>query len=142
MKIMRSVSFSARTARGFSAMAAVAVLWLGTPGTALNAATLAYWRFEGDGVQTPADGVQVEDTNGRNLGVTFPNPPGIAVPDSSGNGNTLRAWDHSFAGHVYRPDVPATPLGSGLSNSFSVQNAGSFPALYTWSLKNAPTLDV
>jgi len=107
-----------------------------------GAATLAYWRFEGDGTTVPAVGDQVEDTNGRNIGVTFPNAPGVAVLDSSGNGNTLRAWEHSFAGHNYQADVPAAPLASALPNTLSIQNAGSFPASFTWSLKSAPTVDV
>src|SRR3712207_3525590 len=94
-----SVRLSARTARAFSRVVAVVLIALATITSPLNAATLAYWRFEGDGLNLAVDGAQVEDTNGRNLGVTFPNPPGIAVLDSSGNGNTLRAWDHSFAGH-------------------------------------------
>jgi hypothetical protein len=54
-----------------------------------QATTLAYWRFEGDGVDVPVAGTtQVEDTNGRDINVTFPNAPGIAGVDSSGNGNT------------------------------------------------------
>jgi len=108
-----------------------------------QATTLAYWRFEGNGVDVPVAGTtQVEDTNGRNLAVTFPNAPGIAVPDVTGNGNTLRAWEHSFAGHTYQSTVPASPLASGLANNFSVQNAGNFPAMSTWSLKNSPTSDL
>ena len=108
-----------------------------------QAATLAYWRFEGDGPDVPvANTTQVEDTNGRNLTVTYPNAPGIAVPDVSGNGNTLRAWEHAFAGHTYQSTVPPSQLASGLPNNFSVQNAGNFPALFTWSLKSSPTLDV
>ena len=110
----------------------------------LFGSTLAYWRFEGDGVTTPVAGTsQVEDTNGRDINVTFPNPPGIAVPDVSGNGNTVRAWDHAFAGHTYQSNVANTIIPqTGETNSFSVQNAGNFPAMSTWSLKNSPSLDV
>lgn len=109
-----------------------------------DAATIAYWRFEGDGVNTPVAGVtQVEDTNGRNLSVTYPNPPGIAVVDDSGNGNTLRAWEHSWAGHTYRSSRPFhTVPQTGAPNNFSVQNSGDYPAMFTWSLKTAPTVDV
>jgi hypothetical protein len=108
-----------------------------------QATTLAYWRFEGDGVNVPVAGTtQVEDTNGRDINVTFPNAPGIAGVDSSGNGNTLRAWEHAWAGHTYQSTVPSAPLASGLSNNFSVQNGGDYPAMSTWSLKNSPTSDL
>jgi hypothetical protein len=108
-----------------------------------QATTLAYWRFEGDGVNVPVAGTtQVEDTNGRDINVTFPNAPGIAAVDSSGNGNTLRAWEHAWAGHTYQSTVPSAPLASGLSNNFSVQNGGDYPAMSTWSLKNSPTSDL
>lgn len=108
-----------------------------------QATTLAYWRFEGNGADVPVAGTtQVEDTNQRNLTVTYPNAPGIAVPDVSGNGNTLRTWEHAWAGHTYQSTVPSSKLASGLPNNFSVQNSGDFPAMFTWSLKNSPTLDV
>ncbi len=130
--------------RGFLGIALAAIgflAWAGVAVRPVGAGTLAYWRFEGDGTSVPTAGMQVEDTNGRNLGIIFPNPPGVAVADASGNGNTLRAWDHAFAGHTYRASVPVAALASGLPNGFSVQNAGSFPALSTWSLKSTPTTD-
>jgi hypothetical protein len=131
--------------RGRSAVVkALAALCIAAPAAATQAGTLAYWRFEGDGVETPVAGTtQVEDTNGRNLAVTFPNAPGIAAVDASGNGNTLRAWEHSWAGHAYQSTVPAAVVPqTGAPNNFSVQNTGDFPALFTWSLKSAPSTDV
>lgn len=134
-----------RHGRGRSTiLKALAALCVAAPAVASHAGTLAYWRFEGDGADVPVAGTtQVEDTNGRNLGVTFPNAPGIAAVDSSGNGNTLRAWEHSWAGHAYQSTVPAAVVPqTGAPNNFSVQNTGDFPALFTWSLKSAPTTDV
>jgi len=123
---------------------ALAAICVAAPAVASQAGTLAYWRFEGDGVETPVAGTtQVEDTNGRNLGVTFPNAPGIAAVDASGNGNTLRAWEHSWAGHAYQSTVPAAVVPqTGAPNNFSVQNTGDYPALFTWSLKSSPAVDV
>ena len=105
------------------------------------AGTLAYWRMEGDGVSTPVAGTtQVLDTNGR---TTTNTTPGIVIVDVSGNGNTVWAWDHSYAGHTYQSSVPATkvPL-TGLTNRFSIENAGSFPACFTWSKYSHPTVDL
>lgn len=104
----------------------------------VQADTIAYWRFEGDGVTTPTAGVtQVEDSNGRtvtNTGV------GIRAIDVSGNGNTLWAWEHAWAGHTYTSNTPfATVPLTGQANGFSVQNAGSFPAMFTWSAQSLPT---
>ena len=123
---------------------AIAALCVAAPAVSSHAGTLAYWRFEGNGAETPVAGTtQVEDTNGRNLSVTYPNAPGIAVPDVSGNGNTLRTWEHSWAGHAYQSTVPAAVVPqTGAPNNFSVQNTGDFPAMFTWSLKTAPTTDV
>lgn len=101
-----------------------------------HAATVAYWRFEGDGVTTPTDGAFVRDTNGR----TAIQPDGIPVIDVSGNGNTLYTWDNNPTGHQYRPNVPpTTALQSGLSNDWSIQNNGGFPASFTWSQQTNPT---
>lgn len=144
-KLWRSWLVARRASSGRSTcLRAAAALCIAVPAAATQAGTLAYWRFEGGGGEMPVAGTtQVEDTNGRNLGVTFPNAPGIAVADVSGNGNTLRAWDHSFAGHTYQSIVPAAVVPkTGAPNNFSVQNAGNFPALFTWSLKSAPTADV
>jgi len=120
--------------------AALAVLAF-TAAELANASTLAYWRFEGDGVSTPVAGsTQVEDTDGRTTTTTG---VGIRVVDVSGNGNTVWAWDHAWAGHTYQSLVPAAtvPL-TGAANNFSVQNAGSYPAMFTWSSNSSPTLDV
>lgn len=102
-----------------------------------QAGTVSYWRFEGDGVNVPTVGVQVEDDNGRTSTTTG---EGIRAIDTSGNGNTLWAWEHAWAGHTYQnnvfaPTVPAT----GAANNFSVQNSGDFPALHTWSEQSNPT---
>ena len=66
----------------------------GVAAAPLHAATVAYWRFEGDGVTTPTDGAWVQDTNGR----TAIQPEGIPVIDVSGNGNTLYTWDNNPPG--------------------------------------------
>lgn len=144
-KLWRSCLVACRTSSGRSTcLRAAAALCLAVPAAAAQAGTLAYWRFEGAGGETPVAGTtQVEDTNGRNLTVTYPNAPGIAVSDVSGNGNTLRAWEHAWAGHTYQSTVPAAVVPrTGAANNFSVQNGGDFPALFTWSLKTAPTTDV
>jgi hypothetical protein len=102
----------------------------------LDAATVAYWRFEGDGVATPTDGAFLRDTNGR----TAVQPDGIPAIDVSGNGNTLYTWDNNGTGHQYRPNVPpTTALKSGLPNDWSIQNNGGFPASFTWSQQSNPT---
>jgi hypothetical protein len=78
------------------------------------AATLAYWRMEGDGVSTPVAGAtQVLDTNGR---TTTNTTPGIVIVDASGNGNTVWAWDHPGAGHTCQSPVPATAAGHFLQS--------------------------
>lgn len=104
-----------------------------------TADTLAYWRFEGDGVTSPADGDFVRDTNGRTTVTT----DGILAIDSSGNGNHLYTWDNNTTGHQYRPFVnPNSALVSGDPNNFSIQNNGDFPASFTWSAQSNPTVDV
>jgi hypothetical protein len=105
-----------------------------------EADTLAYWRFEGDGVTTPTDGVFVKDTNGR----TAIQPDGLLAMDTSGKGNHIYAWENNAAsGHQYRPNVPLnSALKSGLPNNFSIQNGGGFPASFTWSRESSPTLDI
>ena len=122
-----------RTGRIAAASLAIAV---GAAATPLHAATVAYWRFEGDGVTTPTDGAWVQDTNGR----TAIQPEGIPVIDVSGNGNTLYTWDNNATGHQYRPNVPQTTvLQSGLPNNWSIQNNGGFPASFTWSQQSNPS---
>lgn len=105
----------------------------------VEAATLAYWRFEGDGVTTPTDGTFLKDTNGR----TAVQTDGLLTIDSSGNGNSLYTWDNNATGHQYRPFTPpVSKLRSGLPNNFSIQNNGGFPASFTWSRESSPTLDI
>lgn len=104
-----------------------------------NANTLAYWRFEGDGVTTPTPGVFLKDTNGRNL-VTGPTADGILAVDSSGNGNSLYTWDNNTTGHQYQNNVPAAIIPqTGAPNSFGIRNNGGNPASFTWSVKSLPT---
>ncbi len=102
-----------------------------------NADTIAYWRFEGDGVTTPTAGTQIEDSNGRTTTTTG---VGIRAIDSSGNGNTIWAWEHAWAGHTYDPAVPWSIVPrTGASNGFFAKNAGDYPALFTWSNQSSPS---
>ncbi|HYG24542.1 MAG TPA: autotransporter-associated beta strand repeat-containing protein [Verrucomicrobiae bacterium] len=121
-----------------SSLAAVAAF---TQVFSASAGTVAYWRFEGDGVNTPVAGVtQVEDTDERTTTATG---VGIRVVDVSGNGNTVWAWQHDFAGATYASTVPAATIPlTGSPNNFSTMNAGSFPALFTWSAQSAPSVDL
>jgi hypothetical protein len=106
-------------------------------GASGHAETLAYWRFEGDGVTTPTTGVQVEDSNGRTTTTTN---VGIRAIDSSVNGNTLWAWDHPGAGHTYDAAVAFSSIPqTGEPNGFFAKNAGNFPALFTWSTQSSPS---
>jgi hypothetical protein len=110
--------------------------------TTAQANTLAYWRFEGDGVTTPTAGVFMKDTNGRNL-VTGPTADGLLAVDSSGNGNSLYTWDNNTTGHQYQNNVPAAIIPqTGAPNSFGIRNNGGNPASFTWSLKSLPTSNV
>jgi hypothetical protein len=99
--------------------------------------TIAYWRFEGDGVTVPTAGNQIEDSNGRtatNTGV------GIRAVDSSGNGNTIWAWEHAWAGHTYESGTPWPIVPqSGAPNGFFAKNSGDYPALFTWSTQSVPS---
>ncbi len=120
-------------------VSSLAVVFAISAGPAM-AVPVAYWRFEGDGVTTPTVGVQVEDTDGRTTTATG---VGIRAIDATGNGNTLWAWEQAFAGHTYQADVSnATVTSSGAPNGFSVQNAGGFPALFSWSVQSSPTVNV
>jgi hypothetical protein len=107
-----------------------------------GAATVAYWRFEGDGVLTPADGDWVTPTAGRTtieVDADPANPPKFIVGyDSTGNGNNLYTWDDNATGHQYRASVSNSTVGAA-SNNFSIQNNGGFPATYTWSQQSHPT---
>lgn len=98
--------------------------------------TIAYWRFEGDGVSTPTAGTQIEDSNGRSVTTTG---VGIRAVDASGNGNTIWAWEHAWAGHTYEPGVPWSSVPqTGTPNGFFAKNAGDYPALFTWSNQSSP----
>lgn len=107
---------------------------------AATAETLAYWRFEGAGEQLPVAGQQVEDSNGR---TTTNTGQGIRAVDVSGNGNHLWAWEHAWAGFTYQPSVAQAVLPqTGEANRFSVQNAGGYPAMNTWSKASQPGHDI
>lgn len=95
----------------------------------VQAATVAYWRFE-----TGPDGGWVE--HGGRAGF-FQG----STPDDSGNGNTLSAWTQGGAGgYVYRTDVPFAALPSdGTVNRFSVQNTGPEPRLFTSAAGSVPS---
>jgi hypothetical protein len=119
-------------------LTAVGLLWAADA----NASTVAYWRFEGDGVLTPADGDWVTPTAGRTtieVDADPANPPSF-IPgfDSSGNGNHLYTWDDNATGHQYRASV-SNPTVGATPNNFSIQNNGGFPATYTWSQQSLPT---
>lgn len=90
--------------------------------------TVAYWNFEEGTADTYVPYSQ--GGAGQYDG---------AMTDWSGNGNNLSAWSTNW--HWYRAEVPsATTSQTGATNTLSVQNAGSFPAmsaigtsLTTWS---------
>lgn len=100
-----------------------------------HAATIAHWRFEGDGVTTPSDGTFLTDTNGRSA----IQADGVLAIDSSGNGNSLYTWDNNATGHQYRAVVPAAALANGDPNTLSIKNNGGFPASFSWSAQTQPT---
>ena len=87
----------------------------------VNANTVAYWRFdEGPaGAAVPHGG----NADGVFYGGTL---------DSSGNENHLSVWAEGWAGFAYRTNTatPLTPL-TGQENLYSVQNTGSYPAMFT-----------
>lgn len=99
-----------------------------------HAATIAHWRFEGDGITTPTDGTFLTDTNGRSA----IQADGVLAIDSSGNGNSLYTWDNNATGHQYRAVVPAAALANGDPNTLSTKNNGGFPASFTWSAQTQP----
>jgi hypothetical protein len=119
----------------------LAVVWC-ISHTAL-AASVAYWRMEGDGVTTPTPGSSmVMGTNGRALPFNE-GPAGIRVMDSAGNGNSVWAWDEGGCGERYENDVPAAIVpGTGAANTLSIKNNSWWPAAFTWSLQSNPTVDV
>ena len=109
--------------------------------------TVAWWRF-GDDPSDPnyggiTDGDWVQPTAGRTEISVDPDPgvPPEYIPgyDSSGNGNTLVAWDAGGAGHNYREDVASSTITGGSANGWSIQNEGAYPAAFTWSQQTSPT---
>ncbi len=96
-----------------------------------QSATVAYWRFDAAGVVS-GDPVP----HPVNDGVFYP-----GVLDVSGNGNHLSAWSQGGgAGFGYRSSVAfATMPQTGQTNSFSVQNTGSYPAMFTSSSASNPS---
>ena len=103
----------------------------------LHAGTVAYWRFEGDGINVPPVGSQVEDSNGRTTTTTG---VGVRMVDVSGNGNTIWSWDYPAAGHTYATDVPsATVAQTGAANTFSAASSGASPTIFTWSAQSHPS---
>ncbi len=96
--------------------------------TSVQAATVAYWRFE-DGVA----GTDVTHIAGTDN--TF--SPDIL--DVSGNGNHLSTWNTGgCCGYAYRSDVPSSivPI-TGAPNNLSVKNTGGGPGMFT-SLRERP----
>ena len=95
----------------------------------LDAATVAYWRFE----IGPANAIV---PHAGADGGFYP-----AIPDASGNGNSLSPWTAGgYAGFAYRADVPANLVGqSGSTNWFSVKNTGPYPAMFTSAAGSGPT---
>ncbi len=89
-----------------------------------QAATEAYWRFEGG----PAD-TNVVHVAGDNAGNTY----SADVPDVSGNGNDLSVWiTGGCCGYAYRSDVATSTIAAtGAANNFSVQNTGGGPGMFT-----------
>jgi xylan 1,4-beta-xylosidase len=87
--------------------------------TSVDAATVAYWRFEEGPANAnvshggQADGIYYEGT-----------------ADSSGNGYGLSVWAENWAGYAYKTDRGA-PSVSGQANNFSVKNSGGYPAMFT-----------
>ena len=106
--------------------------------SSLHANTIAYWRFEGEGETLPTNGAFVQDTNSR-AGVQA---AGVPVPDLSGNGNRLYTWDDNVTGHLHRPALAGAPFTAvpqtGEANGWYIENAGDFPASFTWSNQSAP----
>jgi len=90
--------------------------------------TVAYWNFEEGAPNTYVA-----------YNRTTANQYEGSIIDQSGNGNHLSVWTGNW--QWYRPQVPAaTTPQTGASNTLSIQNAGSYPAisaintsLATWS---------
>ena len=95
----------------------------------LQAATVAYWRFEAGPANTDVLHAGVDGVfDGR-------------IEDVSGNGNALSAWSQGgWAGFAYRAGVPfARVPQSGSTNRFCIKNTGPYPALFTSATSSSPT---
>src|SRR5262245_51018993 len=105
----------------------LAVLIMGMSMPAL-AAPVAYWRWETGPANTP---VLHSGAGGQFDG---------QIPDVTGNGNTLSAWDQGGGpGYEYRTDVPfATVPQTSAANNFSVKNTGGVPGMFTTSSASLP----
>lgn len=99
-----------------------------------EAATVAYWRFEGDGVSQPTAGDSIAHTSNR---TTYPPTGGLLVVDASGNGNHLYAWDSGTQGLNYDAAVSSGWTGAD-TNEFSVVNDGATPRAFSWSRQSSP----
>lgn len=99
----------------------VAALGFAAGYTSVEAATVAYWRFEAGPANAaiPHAGVDCAFDG--------------TTPDISGNGNNLSAWSQGgWAGYAYRNDVPFVSVPqSGAANRFSAKNTGSYPTMFT-----------
>jgi hypothetical protein len=129
---MRGKAAAELTPVGLARMSAVGCavgLCVASAATALQAGTLAHWRFEAG----PAD-AEVPHAGGAGA---FDG----STPDVSGNGNHLSTWTHGdWAGFAYRTDVPVGSIHEGgtLTNRFSMQNTGAYPAAFTSSADSLP----
>jgi hypothetical protein len=94
----------------------------------INAATVAYWRFENGPANANVPHVGVD---GAFSGTT---------PDVSRNGNNLSAWTQGgYAGFAYRTNTPFANIPQdGVTNRFSVKNTGAYPALFTSAAGSSP----
>lgn len=101
----------------------------------LAADTVAYWRFDGDGVTAPSAGSSIAHTSDR---TTYPATGGILAIDVSGNGNHLHGWNGNNNGLDYSSAVPSSWTGT-VTNEFSVQNDGSAPRAHTWATQSSPS---
>ena len=105
----------------------VAIVSLSIPA---QSATVAYWRFDAG-----PSGTNLLRPGGV-TGYTY----SADTPDLSGNGNHLCVWTSGGgAGYGYRSTIgfPVIPQ-TGQTNSFSVQNTGSDPAMFTMSSGSKP----
>ena len=87
-----------------------------------EAETLAWWDFESDLIAgSVTDGQYVTHTVADGVHQD-------AVPDMSGGGNHLSGHGDGWATGIYRSVVSA---GNQTGSQFSIQNAGSYPSLFT-----------